>query len=87
MGSGAANTIVMLGVVYAALGLAFAIPFVLRGAARIDPDAEHGTWGFKLLILPGAAAFWPLLLVRWLRGAPPPAERSPHRDAAAREAS
>ena len=26
-----------------------------------------GTWGFRLLILPGAAALWPLLLLRWLR--------------------
>lgn len=77
-----AGWIVTAALAYAGFGLGFALPFVLRGAARLDPDAVEGTWGFKLLILPGAAALWPYLLVRWLRGGPPPAERSPHRDAA-----
>ena len=63
---------------YAALGLVFAVPFVIAGAGRIDPAAAKGTPGFRLLILPGAAALWPYLLLRWVRGAPPPAERTPH---------
>lgn len=62
-----AETLVALLLGYAALGLLFAVPFALRGAARIDPDATHGTWGFRLLILPGAAALWPLLALRWMR--------------------
>ncbi len=52
---------------YAAVGLAFAFAFVVRGANRIDPSARIGTRGFRVLIFPGAAALWPLLLVRWLR--------------------
>lgn len=73
--------------VYALLGLLFAIPFVLVGAGRIDPVAKDGTWGFRLLILPGVIAFWPLLARRWLDGAgAPPEENNPHRRAA-REAS
>ncbi len=52
---------------YVAIGIAFAVAFVLRGANRIDPSARTGTWGFRVLIFPGAAALWPLLLVRWLR--------------------
>ncbi|NIT94361.1 MAG: hypothetical protein GWN79_02150, partial [Actinobacteria bacterium] len=36
---------------YVALGLLFGIPFVLRGVQKIDPVAENGTWGFRLIIL------------------------------------
>lgn len=50
---------------YALVGLAFAIPFVLRGAARLDAHAAGAPWGFRLLILPGALALWPLLALRW----------------------
>ena len=73
--------VVLLGV-YALLGLLFAVAFVIRGAARIDPQAVGGSWGFRLAILPGVVAFWPLMARRWARGAPPPEERNPHRQAA-----
>jgi hypothetical protein len=66
-----------------AVGALFAIPFVLVGAGRIDPTARTGTWGFRLLILPGAVALWPLLAARWLRGGGPPEERGAHREGAA----
>ena len=52
---------------YAIIGAVFATAFVLRGAAAIDPAAKHSSWGFRVLIFPGAAAFWPLLAKRWLR--------------------
>lgn len=65
---------------YLACGLVFAAAFVCFGAGRIDPHASHGTWGFRLLVIPGAAAMWPLLLNRWLRGAhEPPEQCDPHR--------
>ena len=69
---------------YLGLGLAFAVVFVCVGVTRIDPTARGGaSWGFRLAILPGTVAFWPLLAVRWLRGhSEPPEERSPHRCAA-----
>ena len=54
--------------VYLACGLVFAIPFAWGGVKKIDPHAAHGSWGFRLLIIPGAMAFWPLLLKRWLGG-------------------
>ena len=74
---------VLLG--YAALGLAFSIPFALAGAGRIDPVARGGTLGFRLVLLPGAAALWPLLLVRWLRtDGTPPEQKTPHTLAAER---
>ena len=59
--------VVYASLAYLALGVVFALAFVARGAARLDPDADGATWGFKVLILPGTAALWPLLLVRWMR--------------------
>lgn len=64
---GAAETIVLISGLYALLGVAFAIAFSWRGAARIDPAARDATWGFRVLVLPGAAALWPWLLIRWIR--------------------
>jgi hypothetical protein len=68
---------------YLALGVLFAVPFVLRWVARIDPDAVAGSAGFRVLIFPGAVALWPLL-VRRLRQGPAalPVESTPHRRAA-----
>ena len=60
--------------IYALIGLLFAVYFVIKGVGKIDPNAAQGSWGFRLLILPGAAALWPLMLKR-LRsglGTPPP---------------
>ena len=65
--------------IYLLIGLLVSVPFALFGAKRIDPGAIEGTWGFKLLIIPGAAVFWPVLLKRWLKGESAPEERSLHR--------
>jgi hypothetical protein len=68
---------------YAAIGAVFAVAFASFGAARIDPSANGASVGFRLLILPGATALWPVLLRRWLRGdRTPPRERNAHRRAA-----
>jgi hypothetical protein len=69
--------------VYVLVGVLFAVPFVLAWVKRVDPDAEHGSWGFRVLIFPGTVALWPLMWRR-VRGGPTalPVERSPHRDAA-----
>ena len=71
--------------VYLAVGFLFASAFVIRGAQRIDPQAVGGSWGFRLAILPAAAAFWPLLARRWFSGATQPEEHNPHRDLARTE--
>ena len=62
-----ATTTIWFGAAYLGLGLAFAVPFALRWAGRLDPAAQRGTWGFRLLIVPGAALLWPLLAVRLAR--------------------
>lgn len=53
--------------IYLCAGLLFAIPFVLKGVDVIDEGAHGSGWGFRLIIVPGTIAFWPLLLRRWMR--------------------
>jgi hypothetical protein len=50
-------------VLYAALGLATALAFVIFGVTRVQ-DAPV-TIGARVLIFPGAAALWPFVLARW----------------------
>jgi hypothetical protein len=64
---------------YAACGLLFAVLFVIVGIKDIDPAAVGTGVGFRFLILPGVAAFWPMFLKRWVRGAEPPTEKTAHR--------
>ena len=52
---------------YAAVGVLFAVAFATWGIQRVDPAAKGAPLGFRLLILPGSAALWPLLLGRWMR--------------------
>jgi hypothetical protein len=51
--------------VYALIGVAVASAFVIFGIARVMPEASL-TSGARLMLLPGAAALWPLILTRWL---------------------
>jgi hypothetical protein len=75
-----AKAIVYAVAVYASSGLVFAVPFVWLGVQRLDSEAQGSGIGFRLLILPGVAAFWPIFLYRWRRGlAEPPVETNPHR--------
>lgn len=55
--------------VHLLLGLSFGIPFVIRGIARVDPAARGSSWTFRLLVLPGVAALWPVMWIRWRRAA------------------
>ena len=75
-----ATLLVGLSTTYLGVGVAFAVVFVVFGVDRIDPMARGAGSGFRLLITPGAALFWPLLLARWAAGsATPPIERNAHR--------
>lgn len=51
---------------YACAGLLFALLFVCIGMERVDPAARGSRFGFRLIMLPGVAALWPLLLRRWV---------------------
>lgn len=63
------DAILLLLGVYLGVGVVFAIAFVLRGVGRIDTAATGAPLGFRLLIIPGSAALWPLLLRRWIAAA------------------
>lgn len=65
--------------VYLLAGLGFAVGFLGWGLPRVDAAARDSGWGFRMLIAPGVVALWPWLMVRWVRGGPPPVERTAHR--------
>jgi len=71
-----ARVLILVLAVHLGLGLVFAVPFLARGAGSIDPDAREASLGFRLCVLPGVCALWPLLLARWLRG--PRRASTPH---------
>lgn len=60
--------LVMLIGIYFVAGIVAAVPIVLFGITRMDPAARGSSRLFRLTILPGVIAFWPLLLRRWLTG-------------------
>ena len=74
-----ARVIVALIEGYAAAGIAFAIAFLPRAIARLDPRVTGAPWTLRLLILPGVVALWPLFATRWIAGGSEPIERNPHR--------
>ncbi len=52
-------------VLYAAIGLVSALAFVSFGVTRVQ--SAPVSLGARILILPGAAALWPYVLLRWIR--------------------
>ncbi len=75
-----ASALLQVAAAYVGTGLLFALAFVIGGVQRVDPSARGAGWGFRLLILPGASLFWPLLAIRWAVGSMhPPGELNAHR--------
>jgi hypothetical protein len=52
---------------YIAAGVAIGLAFVLFSATRVFPHPVTVTPGARILLLPGAALLWPLVLRRWLK--------------------
>jgi len=52
---------------YASIGVVAGAAFVFRGVGKVDPAAAHASIPVRLLLLPGAAALWPLMLAKWRR--------------------
>jgi hypothetical protein len=63
-----AELLLMSVAVYVSLGLIFASAFVTVGVGRIDPAARGSAALFRLLIVPGTVALWPVLARRWWKG-------------------
>jgi hypothetical protein len=53
---------------YAGAGALVALGFAAVAAPRLSGHGPHTpmTWGARLLLIPGAILFWPLVLKRWL---------------------
>ncbi|MDN5203391.1 hypothetical protein QQ008_18535 [Fulvivirgaceae bacterium BMA10] len=51
--------------IYLLIGLIFSIIFVTKLVGQMDENAKGTGIGFRLIILPGAIALWPLLFKRW----------------------
>jgi hypothetical protein len=62
-----AEILLTIAATYLGCGLLFGIVFVAWGLGRVDAAARGTPVGFRILIVPGIVAWWPLLLVRWLR--------------------
>lgn len=80
----AARVVVGAFEVYLATGALCALVLLSGPIARLDPGVASASWTVRLFLLPGTAVFWPLLVWRWFRRAPPPIESNAHRRAAAR---
>lgn len=63
-----AQTLLAVLALHALLGLGFAARFLPRRVEALDASARGSSWAFRLLILPGVVALWPLLWMR-ARGA------------------
>jgi hypothetical protein len=50
--------------VYLGFGLALGLGVILSGLKRLTPAAAHMPLRVRLLILPGLAALWPVVLLR-----------------------
>jgi len=60
----AATLLVDLATLYAGIGLALGLAFLLFGIDRLDP-AARGAYAVRPLLLPGLVLLWPLVAWRW----------------------
>ena len=59
--------VMMLAVGYIAIGLLFGLFFAFKGAGTLDPVAQDASLGFRFILVPGAAALWPVLALKLAR--------------------
>lgn len=52
---------------YVSIGLVTGVAFVSFGVSQVLHQSSDATVGARILWLPGAAALWPYVLVRWLK--------------------
>ena len=68
---------------YLAAGIAFALLFLPRAAARVDPGLGRSPVTVRLLLAPGVVLLWPVLGRQWWRARTAPAAPSDGRARAA----
>lgn len=64
-----ADALLLLTALYVLLGVCIGAAFVIKGVHRLDSAANGAPFSFRLIILPAAAALWPLILLRWITAA------------------
>ena len=52
---------------YLALGGFFALVFIIWGAGAVEAGARGARLPFRLIIVPGVIALWPILMILWVR--------------------
>ena len=62
-----AQIVILLAAAYLAIGVVFGLLVAAGLWRRLEPRADGGTIGFRVLVIPGAALLWPWLLPRVLR--------------------
>lgn len=74
MSEGAAEILVLGLSIYALIGVLVGLIYVFGGAGRIDPAAKGKGLPFRvrLMILPGIAGLWPVMLIKLLSQTEPP---------------
>ncbi len=55
---------------YCAIGLIVGLLIAFLGLGRVNPDAKGVKTSVRLLFLPGLMALWPLMVMKWIAGAP-----------------
>ena len=61
------GAILCLLALYAAAGVVTALAFVSVGIGQVLHPPLPATLGARILLLPGAFALWPYILIRWRR--------------------
>jgi len=61
-----AQCLIIVAGFYLLCGAVFTLPFLAVGAGRIDPNAKKGSWGFRVLLVPGTVFLWPVMGWRWM---------------------
>lgn len=73
------NILVWLVTGYIVVGIILASILSFTQIHKIDPAARRASLGFRLIVLPGLAMLWPLIVLRVVRGASPPTEKTAHK--------
>jgi hypothetical protein len=50
---------------YLLLGLIFSVPFLIVGITRLDSTVGSSPHLFRIVVLPGSIALWPVLAWKW----------------------
>jgi len=58
------SVLVNAAAIYAGCGLIVAVLFLALWCKSFDPSAMEGSWGFRVLIVPGIIALWPVILAK-----------------------